>query len=117
MTRVKNSPVKRARHHKVLNRTKGFRMTKNRLWKVAHEAYLHALDYSFQGRKDRKSDFRSLWIMRLNAGLRAIDPTYTYSRFIHALKGKNVQLDRKILANLAVTDNGTFAKIVKKVLD
>jgi len=117
MTRVKNSPAKRARHHKVLARTKGFRMTKNRLWKVAHEAYLHALDYSFQGRKDRKSDFRSLWIIRLNAGLRAIDPSYSYSRFINALKAKAVKLDRKILANLAVNDNSTFVTIVKKVLD
>lgn len=117
MTRVKNSPVKRARHNKVLARTSGFRMTKNRLWKVAHEAYLHALDYSFQGRKDRKSDFRSLWIIRLNAGLRAINPAYTYSRFINALKVKQVKLDRKILANLAVNDQSTFAAIIKKVLD
>jgi len=83
MTRVKNSPVKRARHKKVLARTSGFRMTKNRLWKVAHEAYLHALDYSFQGRKDRKSDFRALWILRLNAALR---PTVALSRFLKPSK-------------------------------
>jgi large subunit ribosomal protein L20 len=85
MTRVKNSPVKRARHKAVLNRTKGFRMSKHRLWKVAHEAYLHALDYSFQGRKDRKSNFRTLWIIRINAALRALSPTYTYGRFISGM--------------------------------
>lgn len=115
MTRVKNSPVKRARHHKVLARTKGFRMTKNRLWKVAHEAYLHALDYSFQGRKDRKSDFRSLWITRLNAALRAIDPQLTYSRFVPKVAAKQIQLDRKILAEIAVNDAPTFRKIVDYV--
>ncbi|HBD01940.1 MAG: LSU ribosomal protein l20p, large subunit ribosomal protein L20 [Microgenomates group bacterium GW2011_GWC1_46_16] len=115
MTRVKNSPVKRARHKKVLARTSGFRMTKNRLWKVAHEAYLHALDYSFQGRKDRKSDFRALWILRLNAALRAIDPALTYSRFIPLLKTKQITLNRKVLADIATSDPETFAKIVEKV--
>lgn len=115
MTRVKNSVVKRARHKKVLNRTKGFRMTKNRLWKVAHEAYLHALDYSFQGRKDRKSDIRSLWIVRINAALRAIDEKYSYGRFINNLSKKGVLLDRKVLADLAVTDAKTFETIVKQV--
>lgn len=115
MTRVKGGPTKRARHNKVLKRTSGFRMTKNRLWKVAHEAYLHALDYSFQGRKDRKSDFRSLWIVRINAALRAIDPKLTYSRFVALLATKNVELDRKILAGIAKEDPETFSKIVNQV--
>ena len=115
MTRVKNSPVKRARHKAVLNRTKGFRMSKHRLWKVAHEAYLHALDYAFQGRKDRKSNFRTLWIVRINAALRSLDETYTYGRFIHNLTQKNVALDRKILADLAVSDPKTFAVIAKQI--
>lgn len=115
MTRVKGGPTKRARHNKVLKRTSGFRMTKNRLWKVAHEAYLHALDYSFQGRKDRKSDFRSLWIVRINAALRAIDEKLTYSRFVALLTTKKIALDRKILANVAVQDPDTFKKIVEKV--
>lgn len=114
MTRVKNSPVKRARHNKVLKRTSGFRMTKSRLWKVAHEAYLHALDYSFQGRKDRKSNFRSLWITRINAAIRAIDSSLTYSKFVNLLKAKNIILDRKVLAGIASTDPSTFAKIVEK---
>ena len=115
MTRVKNSVVKKARHKKVLNRTKGFRMTKNRLWKVAHEAYLHALDYSFQGRRDRKSDIRSLWIVRINAALRTIDEKLSYGRFISNMSKKNVVLDRKVLADLAVTDPKTFAEVVKRV--
>ncbi len=115
MTRVTNGPAKRARHKAVLNRTKGFRMSKHRLWKVAHEAYLHALDYAFQGRKDRKSNFRSLWIIRINAALRAIDPTYTYGRFIHAMTQKQVILDRKILADIAVSDPATFSVIAKKI--
>lgn len=115
MTRVKGGPTKRARHNKVLKRTSGFRMTKNRLWKVAHEAYLHALDYSFQGRKDRKSDFRSLWIVRINAALRAIDEKLTYSRFVSLMTTKKVELDRKVLAGIAVQDPETFKQIVAKV--
>ena len=115
MTRVKGGPTKRARHNKVLKRTSGFRMTKNRLWKVAHEAYLHALDYSFQGRRDRKSDFRSLWIVRINAALRAIDPSLTYSCFIALMSTKKVELDRKVLAGIAVQDPDTFKKIVDQI--
>ncbi len=115
MTRVTNGPAKRARHKAVLNRTKGFRMSKHRLWKVAHEAYLHALDYSFQGRKDRKSSFRTLWIIRINAALRALDATYTYGRFISNLTKKGIVLDRKILADLAVTDPKTFAVVVRHI--
>lgn len=115
MTRVTNGPAKRARHKAVLNRTKGFRMSKHRLWKVAHEAYLHALDYSFQGRKDRKSNFRTIWIIRLNAALRAIDAAYTYGRFISNMTKKGIVLDRKVLAEIAISDPSTFATIAKQV--
>lgn len=115
MTRVTNGPQKRARHKAVLNRTKGFRMSKHRLWKVAHEAYLHALDYSFQGRKDRKSNFRTLWIIRINAALRAIDATYTYGKFISNMTKKGILLDRKVLASIAVSDPATFSSIAKQV--
>jgi len=115
MTRVTNGPQKRARHKAVLNRTKGFRMSKHRLWKVAHEAYLHALDYSFQGRKDRKSNFRTMWIIRINAALRAIDETYTYGRFISNMTKKGIVLDRKVLADLAVSDPKTFEVVARQV--
>jgi len=115
MTRVKNGPAKKARHKKVLKRTSGFRMTRNRLWKVAHEAYLHALDYAFTGRKNKKRDFRSLWNIRINAALRQIDPNYTYSKFIFAAKKASVVINRKMLANIAITDSNAFQAIIKKI--
>lgn len=115
MTRVKTGPTKRARHNKVLSRTKGFRMTRNRLYKVAHEAYLHALQYAFEGRRKRKGDFRSLWIVRINAALRASDPAYSYSRFVADLARANVTLNRKSLAEMAVNDPIAFDKVVDKV--
>lgn len=116
MTRVKTGPVKRARHNKVLARTSGFRMTKNRLYKVAHEAYMHALQYAFEGRRKKKGDFRGLWIVRINAGLRAIDSTYSYSKFINGLKKAGITLNRKTLSELAASDPKVFAEIVKKAL-
>jgi len=115
MSRVKTGPTKRARHNKVLARTKGFRMTKNRLYKVAHEAYMHALEYAFRGRKLRKRDFRSLWITRINAGLRQIDEKYSYSRFIADLNKKGITLNRKSLAELAANDFSTFSAVVNEV--
>lgn len=115
MTRVKTGPTKRARHNKVLERTKGFRMTKNRLYKVAHEAYMHALQYAFEGRRKKKGDFRSLWITRINASLRSLDPGYSYSRFVRDLKKANIGLNRKSLADLAVRLPDAFSQIVKKV--
>lgn len=114
MTRVKSGPTKHARHKKVLARTSGFRMTKNRLYHVAHEAYIHALDYAFHGRKLRKRDFRSLWIVRINAGLRAIDPSYSYSTFINGLRKAKIELSRKTLSELAISHPQVFAKIVDK---
>lgn len=115
MTRVKNGPAKRARHNKVLARTSGFRMSRNRLWKVAHESYLHALDYAFTGRKNKKRDFRVMWNIRLNAGLRALDAKYTYSKFVSDAKKIGVMLNRKMLAHLAATDTNAFTAVVKKV--
>lgn len=115
MTRVKTGPTKRARHNKVLARTSGFRMTKNRLYKVAHEAYMHALQYAFEGRRKKKGDFRSLWITRINAGLRAINPDYSYSTFITAAQKANVGLNRKSLSELAVNDPVAFRSVVEKV--
>ena len=116
MTRVKSGPAHKARHNKILARTKGFRMTKSRLYKVAHEAYLHALDYAFEGRKNKKRDFRSVWNLRINAALRLIDPKYTYSRFFGNAKKVNMTINRKMLAGIANQDPTTFEKIAKKVL-
>lgn len=115
MPRVKAGPQRRRRHKKVLKLTKGYRMTKNRLYKVAHEALLHAGDYAYIGRKLRKRDFRKLWISRISAGLETVDSKLNYSRFIHALKENRVDLNRKMLAQLAATDLEAFEQVVKEV--
>lgn len=115
MARTKTGFARRRSHKKVLSRTKGFRMTKNRLIKVAIEADLHAGQYAYAGRRLRKRDFRKLWIVRLNAALKAIDETLRYSVFIDRLKKANVLLDRKVLADIALKDEKTFAAIVKQV--
>lgn len=107
--RVK-SPRKQ-RHNKVLSLAKGYRMTKHRLYKVAREAVIHAGQYAFAGRRIRRRDLRRTWILRINAGLRALN--VTYSRFVAALKSKNIQLDRKILADLAVRQPEAFKAVVK----
>ena len=113
MARVKTGVVTRRRHKSVLAQTKGYRMTKNRLYKVAQEALLHAGQYAFIGRKNRKRDFRRLWITRITAGLKATESELNYSRFINALKTKNITLDRKSLADLAATDLEAFKAVVK----
>ena len=113
MVRVKTGPTRRRKHKKVLKRTKGFRMTKGRLYKVSKEADLHAGQYAYMGRKLRKRDFRRLWIIRISQAVKKLG--WSYNQFIHALKEKNIELDRKILADLVVDDPTTFKKIVDKV--
>jgi len=116
MPRTKTGVVRRRSHKKVLQRTKGFRMTRSRLIKVAIEADLHAGQYAFVGRKLRKRDFRRLWITRISAAVRQIDATYNYSKFMNRLKKANIGLDRKILADLALSDPAAFAAIVQRVM-
>ena len=111
--RVKTGTTRRKRHKKILALTKGYRMSKNRLYKVAHEAMLHAGQYAFAGRKRRKRDFRRLWIQRINAALSQYG--IKYSQFINLSKKANVTLDRKMLAHLAVTDANAFKAVVDKV--
>lgn len=113
--RVKTGTTRRKRHKKVLKRTKGFRMTKGRLYKVSKEADLHAHQYAYVGRKLRKRDFRRLWITRISAGLAQIANAPKYSRFINLLKAKDVQLNRKVLADLVVNDFDAFTQVVKFV--
>lgn len=115
MPRVKSGFTRHRRHKKVLKLTKGFRGTNNRLYKRAKEALLHAGQYAFIGRKLRKRDFRKLWISRISAGLKSMEATIKYSRLIKALKDNNIELNRKMLAELAVSDFNTFRKIVNKV--
>lgn len=111
--RVKTGYTRKRRHKKVLQRTKGFRMTKGRLYRVSKEADLHAGQYAYIGRKLRKRDFRKLWIQRINAALSPFD--LKYSRFINLLKKAKIELDRKILAEIALKDPEAFSQIVKKV--
>lgn len=114
--RVRTGVVRRRSHKKLLARTKGFRMTNNRLVKRAIEADLHAGQYAYIGRKLRKRNFRSLWIVRINAAVHQIDPKLNYSQVMAKLKKANIQLDRKMLSELAIKDFPTFEAIVKQAL-
>src|SRR6185369_4367984 len=115
MPRTKTGVVRRRRHKKLLARTKGFRGANTRLYKRAKEADLHAGQYAYVGRKLRKRDMRSLWIVRISAALKTLGDGLNYSRFIQMLKKANVSLDRKILADIAATDFNSFKAIVTKV--
>ena len=112
MPRVKTGVTRRKRHKKVLSANKGFRGANSRLYKKAHEAYLHAGQYAYVGRKLRKRDIRKLWIIRINAALTETATGVKYSRFINALKKANISLDRKMLSEIAVSDFNTFKEIV-----
>lgn len=113
MARVKRGLVSRRKHNKLLDLTKGYRGTKSRLIRVAHEAALHAGAYAYHGRKLRKRDFRQLWITRIREA--AKQEGLSYSVFIDKLKKANIELDRKILSNLIVEDLSTFKHIIDKV--
>jgi large subunit ribosomal protein L20 len=115
MPRVKTGVVRRRRHKKLLARTKGFRGANTRLYKRAKEADLHAGQYAYVGRKLRKRDMRTLWIVRISAALRTLGDGLNYSRFIQMMKKANIGLDRKILADIAATDFTSFKSIVEKV--
>jgi large subunit ribosomal protein L20 len=111
--RVKTGFVRHRKHKKILESTSGYRMTRNRLFKVAHEALWHAGSYAYIGRKNRKRDFRTLWIARISAALDAVAMQLNYSRFIAALNHAKIMLNRKSLAELAVYDLDTFGEVVK----
>ena len=110
MGRVKRGVTSHRRHKKILSLTKGHHGQRHRLIKRANESMLHALRYNYVDRKDRKSDFRELWIMRINAAARLHG--LTYSRLIHGLKLAGIELDRKQLADLAVTRPDAFEAVV-----
>lgn len=108
--RVKGGIKTRRRHNRVLSITKGQRATRHRLYKRAHEAMVKSLTYAYFHRKERKGDMRRLWIVRINAASRA--QGMTYGQFIDALNKKGIEINRKMLAELAVTDPGAFNQIV-----
>ncbi|MBN1564353.1 MAG: 50S ribosomal protein L20 [Anaerolineae bacterium] len=110
MTRVKSGFTRRRRHKKILKMTKGQWGTKHRLYRRANEAMMKSQWYAYRDRRQRRRDLRRLWITRINAAARING--MSYSKLIHGLKQANVELDRKILADLAVRDAATFAAIV-----
>jgi len=109
MSRVKRGVTAHRRHKKILSLTKGHRGQRHRLIKRANESMLHALRYNWENRRDRKGDFRELWIVRINAAARLHG--LSYSRLIHGLKVAGIDLDRKALADLAVTRPDAFEQI------
>ena len=111
MTRVKGGTVARARRKKVLKRAKGYFGSKHRLFKTAQEQVMHSERYAFRDRKQKKRDFRKLWITRINAGCR--ENGISYSRFIDGLNKAGVEVNRKMLSELAIYDKEAFANLVK----
>ncbi len=110
--RVKRGVTSHAKHKKLMEANSGYRMTKRRLVRVARQAYLHAGEHAFAGRKNRKRDMRALWIMRIGEAVK--QQGLSYSEFMFRLKQANISLDRKILANLLVEHPDIFAYIVDK---
>ncbi|TME09989.1 MAG: 50S ribosomal protein L20 [Chloroflexi bacterium] len=110
-SRVKRGVTAHQRHKRLLQDAEGRKGTRSRLVKPAREALLHAMAYATRDRKQRKRQMRGLWIVRINAAVRANG--LTYSKFIKGLKSADIQIDRKILADLAVRDAGTFTQIVE----
>ncbi len=115
MTRVKGGTVSKTRRRKVLKRAKGYFGSKHRLYKTAQEQLFHSGSYSFNDRKKRANDFRKLWITRINAACRSND--IVYSKFINGLKKANVEINRKMLSELAIFAPEEFTKLVKIAKD
>ncbi len=111
MARVKTARTTRARHKKILKQAKGYYGAKSIRFRMANQAVMKSLKYAYVGRKDRKSDFRKLWIIRINAAARMNG--MTYSTLIAGLKKANVVVNRKMLAELAVSDPKAFTEIVE----
>ena len=111
MARVKRAANAHKKRKVVLERASGYRGQRSRLYRKAKEQMLHSMTYAYRDRKDRKGNFRRLWIQRINAAARANG--ITYNRFIQGLKAAGVEVDRKILADLAVNDAGAFAALVE----
>jgi len=111
MARVKRAVHAKKSHKKVLNRAKGYKGAKSRRFKTANEQVMHAMQDSYRDRRARKGEFRRLWIARINAAARQNGTTY--SQFIAGLKAHEIEVDRKMLAEMAVSDPGAFAQLVE----
>ena len=114
MTRVKSGVVTHARHRKVVKAAKGYYGARSRNFRTAKQAVDRAMQYATRDRKVRKRVFRALWIQRLNAAVRQIDSNLNYSNFIHGLDKAGINLDRKVLADIAVHDPKAFGQIVSQ---
>jgi len=112
MARVKRGVVAHAKHKKILNLAKGYRGRNSNVFTVAKEKVEKALAYAYRDRKRKKTNFRSLWIVRINAAVRA--EGLTYSRFMRGLSQANIKLDRKVLADIAVNDAQAFSGLIEK---
>jgi len=112
MARVKRGVVARARHKKILKQAKGYVGARSRVYRVAKQAVIKAGQYAYRDRRQRKRQFRNLWIIRINAAARMHD--ITYSRLIAGLHKAEIDIDRKVLADLAVYDQAAFAAIAEK---
>ncbi|MBW7960453.1 50S ribosomal protein L20 [Microgenomates bacterium UTCPR1] len=113
MVRIKAGVQSKKRHKKILKLAKGYRMTRHKQFGKAMEAVLHAGEYAFTGRKDKKKDFRKIWIIRLNAAVRKFG--LSYSRFVQKLKMGKIEVDRKILSKIATEHPAVFAKLIEKL--
>jgi|TARA_B100001057_G_C22484157_1_gene807611 large subunit ribosomal protein L20 len=111
MPRVTKSVTAKSKHKKVLSSTKGHYGARSRLYKTAKQSNIKSLQYAFRDRKNRKRNFRSLWIARINAGSKELG--VPYSKLISSLSQKNIKLNRKILSDIAISDNPTFKKVVE----
>ena len=112
MSRVKRGMRTRARHHKILKQAKGYFGHKSKLFKVANQQVLKSGNYAYRDRRNKKREFRRLWIVRINAACRLND--INYSRFMNGLKKAGIELDRKVLSDIAVTDAAGFTSLVEK---
>ena len=112
MPRVKRGVTARARHKKVLDLAKGYRGRRSTVFRIAKEAVMKAGQYAYRDRRAKKRVFRALWIARINAAVR--NGGMTYSRFMNGLKRANIEVDRKVLADLAVMDKPAFARFIEQ---
>ena len=115
MPRATNSPASRRRRKRVLKQAKGFRGFRSKLYRYAKDAVRKAMVYNYRDRKNRKRDFRKLWIQRINAATRAHG--LSYNRFTEGLKAVGIEIDRKVLSDMAIKDEAAFAAIVSQVKD
>ena len=113
MPRVKGGPTTRRRHKKILKLTRGQRASKSTLFRRANEAMLKSLSYAYRHRREKKRDFRRLWIARINAAAR--NEGLSYSKFMHLLKQRDIDLDRKTLADIALRDPAGFSQLAAEI--